>query len=211
MYCFSPSHNFGFSFRKIKRTKVWRNGAKRGVWFFQIKRSPKTNEWHPHLHCVISGPWFDYKELRKNWLKITGDSSVIGIHPVKDPAGCANEVARYAASPANLVSADRQDYYDIWKSLHNRRICGVWGLKDVVQLCPPAAEDKGEWESVGTWSSITDAQDTDPAAKAIINAWQNRQPLDEGVSMIIKPPDRETMEDIYAYKRDTGYQLTFFH
>jgi len=199
------------SFRKLKRSKIWKSGARRGVWFFQIKRSKESGQWHPHIHCVASGPWFDYKQLRKTWLSITGDSKVVGIHAVKDPQGCAQEVARYAASPADVASNSSCDNFIIFNAMHNRRICGVWGLKGVVRLNPPAAEDKGEWENIGSWSSVQELQNTDSKAQAIIEAWSNRQPLPEGITMYEEITDRPTMADIYEYKRRSGYQLTFFH
>lgn len=197
-------------FRKLKRSKIWKSGAKRGVWFFQVKRSKNSNQWHPHIHCVISGPWFDYKKLRKTWLSITGDSSVVGIHPVKDPDGCAFEVARYAASPANLETNDRDDFYEIYQSMKSRRICGTWGLKDVVRLTPPKAEDKGEWENIGTWSEVQKLQNSDSRAQAIIKAWATHEPLEAGIELhpAIKPG--KTMQEIYRDYAISEYNPTFF-
>ncbi len=197
-------------FRKLKRSKIWRQGAKRGVWFFQIKRSKNTQQWHPHLHCVISGPWFDYKVLRNTWLSITGDSKVVGIHPVRDPEGCACEVARYAASPANLETNRREDFYDIYLSMKNRRICGTWGLKGVVTLTPPKAEDNGEWENIGTWQAVQKLQNSDTRARAIVEAWQKHEPLDSGIVMYSVTEPSRTMKEIYNDYNISEYNPTFF-
>lgn len=197
-------------FQKLKKSVFFKKHVKRGIWFFQIKRSKQTQQWHPHLHCIITGSWIPYNDLRKTWLKITKDSSVVDIRPVKDPEGCANEVARYAASPANLTTNDAQDYLEIFESLYGRRICGAWKLKGVVALTPPKSDDRESWENIGSWSAVQELQNTNSMAKAIIKAWQDKTPLDSGNDMHKIQSPELSLYDIAKMYATKDIDLTFF-
>ncbi len=198
------------SFQKLKKSKFFKKHVDCGVWFFQIKRSKQTMQWHPHLHCIVTGRWIPYNDMRAAWLKITKDSSVVDIRPVKDPDGCANEVARYAASPANLSTNDAIDYFEIWEAMHGRRICGKWKMGDRVNLTLPKADDHDSWENIGTWASVQELQNTDSKAKAIIKAWQDKTALEKNVNMYTIATTSKSMYDIaieYSFK---DIDLTFF-
>lgn len=197
-------------FQKLRKSKFFKKHISRGVWFFQIKRSKQTNQWHPHLHCIVTGRWIPYNDLRSAWLKITKDSSVVDIRPVKDPEGCANEVARYAAAPANLSTNDAIDYFEIFQSLHGRRICGKWKMGDRVKLTPPKSEDHDKWANIGSWTAVQELQNTDSNAKAIIKAWSEKKPLQTGIDMFSIDRSTRSMYDIAKDYSKKSIDLTFF-
>jgi len=197
-------------FQKLRKSVFFKKHVVRGVWFFQIKRSKQTKQWHPHLHCIVTGQWIPYNELRAAWLKITKDSSVVDIRPVKDPAGCANEVARYAAAPANLTTNAAIDYSEIWESLHGRRICGKWNMGDRVKLTPPKSEDHESWENIGTWSAVQELQNTSSQAKAIIKAWSEKTPLEAGIDMYFSDPSTLSLCELAEKYSKKDYDLTFW-
>lgn len=198
------------SFQKLRKSKFFKRHVKHGIWFFQIKRSKKTHEWHPHLHCIIQAQWIPYNELRNTWLKITKTSKVVDIRPITDPDGCANEVARYASAPANLEHTDQDDYFEIWKALHGRRICGTWGLKGQLQLTQKPAGDKDEWENVGTWSNVKRYENTCSKAQAIIKAWRDDSPLSPGIEVGYWEKN-ETKSDAELYTTSpTKYKMDLF-
>lgn len=171
-------------FRKFRHAKFFAAGATGGVWFFQIKRSKATSQWHPHIHCIVEGKYMAQRKLSKLWCRITSGSKVVDIRPIRDPAKAANEVARYASAPADLVTSKPDDYFEIFQSLHSRKSCGTWGSARSVLLKQPAAKDKDSWRSVGTWSLVRDTQGQFAEADAIVKAWLTNTPLEEGVSML---------------------------
>lgn len=198
------------SFQKLRKSKFFKKHIKHGIWFFQIKRSKKTKEWHPHLHCIIQTRWVPYNELRNTWLKVTGTSKVIDIRKIKDPDGCANEVARYASAPANLETTNPNDYLEIWQALHGRRICGTWGLKDKVSLTQKPATDKDVWEDIGNWTNVKKYEGTCSKAQAIIKAWRDNTPLAAGIEVGYYEED-ETCEKVDGYTTSPiKYQMDLF-
>jgi len=172
-------------FRKFRKAKFVRDSAPGGIWFFQIKRSKNTGQWHPHIHCVIEGNYMPHKKLSKLWQNITYGSSVVDIRPVRDLEKGAAEVARYASTPADLTTNSPDDYLELFQSLHGRRSCGTWGTAKKVSLRQPKAEEVEKWENIGSWSIVYATQDSEPIAQAIIHAWISNSPLDAGFTLAI--------------------------
>jgi len=173
-------------FRNFRKTKYFRNSVPGGIWFFQIKRSKNTGQWHPHIHCVIEGNYMPQKKLSRMWRDITFGSTIVDIRPVRNLEKGAAEVARYASTPADLKSNSPDDYVEMFQSLHGRRSCGTWGTAKKVSLRQPKAEEVHKWQNIGSWSVMYAMQDTEPIAKKIIHAWLSNSPLDAGFTMAIE-------------------------
>ena len=169
-------------FLQLRKLLPFRSIVSGGVWFFQIKQSEKSKEWHPHIHCVVTGKYFPRAYLRHLWLAVTGDSMITDIRSVKDPEGCALEVARYAAKPGPLHDLTLNHAVELVSVMHGRRICGTWGTGRAVSLCPPKCEDKDKWSSVGSWGMVMRNRKTDVTCHQIYNAWSNKEPLLKGIN-----------------------------
>ncbi len=169
-------------FLQLRKLKDFRALITGGVWFFQIKQSGKSKEWHPHIHCVVTGKYMPRRHLQHLWLSVTGDSMITDIRSVKDPEGCALEVARYAAKPGPLKDLSLDDAVDLVFVMHGRRICGTWGTGRDISLKPPQCEDKDQWSSVGSWGMVMRNRKTDVTCHQIYNAWSNKEPLLKGIN-----------------------------
>lgn len=169
-------------FLQLRKLKDFRSIVSGGVWFFQIKQSAKTKEWHPHLHCVVTGKYFPRAHLKHLWLAVTGDSTITDIRSVKDPMGCALEVSRYAAKPGPLKDLTLNDAVELVSVLHGKRICGTWGTGRKISLCPPKFKDKDKWSSVGSWTMVMANRKTDVACFSIYHSWSKHEPLADGIS-----------------------------
>ena len=157
------------SFRKLRRRAFFERRISGGVWFFQLKFNKDTQQWHPHIHCLVAGKFLPHGELKKLWHKITGDSYVVDIRPVKDLAGCSNEVARYATSPADITAVNLERALDIYYATKHQRICGSWGSAKSMSLKPTPLEDTGEWHKVADFFFINVKKDYDPS---VLHFWK---------------------------------------
>ncbi len=151
------------SFRKLRRRSYFQNLITGGVWFFQLKFNSDTEQWHPHIHCLVAGKFLPHTRLKGLWHEITGDSFVVDIRPVRDLAACSNEVARYATSPADITSVTVERAIAIYYATKHRRICGSWGTARSITLKPTPLEDTGEWTKVADFFFINVKKDYDPA------------------------------------------------
>jgi hypothetical protein len=168
-------------FRTLRRRKEFRRAVPGGIWFFQIKKSSRSNDWHPHLHCLIHGRFLPHRHLKHMWHSITFGSTIVDIRPIRDPQKAASDAARYAASPGSLVGLSPPDACELVKAMHGRRICGTWGTGRGVSLRPPKVEDTSKWENVGSFSMVYGMRNHHAGASDIWKAWHTGTALEPGI------------------------------
>lgn len=147
-----------------------------GVWFFQVKRSKKTGQWHPHIHCVLDAGYMAQSHLSDLWLKVTKTSSVIDIRAIKDKEKTADYVSRYASRPAPLSDYNETDQRDIFSAMHGLRLCGKWGTAKYLSLSIPSVSDGSDWEKICRYEEAVKQYETNPACKMVIDCWRNQKP-----------------------------------
>jgi len=176
-------------FRKLRRRAYFQRLITGGVWFFQIKINPDTQLWHLHIHCLVAGKFLPQKRLKALWLKITGDSYVVDIRPVKDLEGCSNEVARYATSPADITALDLDRALEVFYATKHRRICGSWGSAKSIVLKPTPLEHSDEWSKVADFFFINVKKEYDPSVRHFWKCFKQGKPYDG--------PQLQKLTDVY--------------
>lgn len=194
-------------FRLLRKRKDFRACVPGGLWFFQIKKSKGSGQWHPHLHCLITGLYIPHSRLVRMWKDITGNSTVVDIRPIRNPAKACNDAARYAACPGSLAGLSFDDALELVECMHGRRICGTWGTARKVSLRPPTSVDSSEWESVGEWFSVMSQKDSNSSARDILDAWRENHPLEAGIKVCHKGPEFADydLDNLRDYENDDGY------
>lgn len=182
------------SFRKLRRRAYFQRLITGGVWFFQLKLNPRTQLWHPHIHCLVAGKYLPHARLRNLWLKITGDSSIVDIRPVKDLENASTEVARYATSPADLTKMSFDKAMDIFYATKNRKICGSWGSARKVTLKPTPQDDRDEWEKVADFFFVNVQRGYNQTAREFWKCYKLDRPYDG--------PRIQRLTDVYAEELD---------
>lgn len=152
-------------FQKLRRRAYFQRLITGGVWFFQLKFNHQTEQWHPHIHCLVAGKYLPHGRLKQLWHKITGDSTIVDIRPVKDLEGCSNEVARYATSPADITAVDLERAQEIFYATKHRRICGSWGSAKSITLKPTYQDDGDMWTKVADFYFINVKKEFDPKVR----------------------------------------------
>ncbi len=176
-------------FQKLRTRVYFRKLITGGVWFFQLKFNDSTQQWHPHIHCLVAGKFLAHNQLKALWHKITGDSYVVDIRPVKDVEACSNEVARYATSPADITAVDLGRALEIYYATKHQRICGSWGSARSMVLRPQPLEDTGEWTKVADFFFINVKRAYDPKCKSFWKCFKLGRPY-EG-------PQLQRLTDVY--------------
>ena len=178
------------AFQKLRKRAYFQRLITGGVWFFQLKFNHETEQWHPHIHCLVAGKFLPHNRLKTLWHKITGDSYVVDIRPVKDLEGCSNEVARYATSPADITAVSLERSMDIFYATKGRRICGSWGSARSLTLKPTPLENSGEWTKVADFFFINVKKEFDVAVRSFWKCFKQGRPY-EG-------PQLQKLTDVYA-------------
>lgn len=170
-------------FQAFRKLKYLRDNMHGGVWFFQITKSKKTGQWHPHLHCLIDSNFMSQEKLSALWCRTTLGSIIVDIRSVSDMKRVAEYVGRYSARPSVLADMELVDRVELMTALHGRRLVGTWGTAKDTVLAMKKPDDASMWKYVGSWSTVWGTLSDDESARKIFNAWRMDKPLDEGVDM----------------------------
>ncbi len=163
-------------FQKLKRRAYFQRLISGGVWFFQLKLNLKTQQWHPHIHCLVAGKFLPHARLKQLWHKITGDSNIVDIRPVKDLESASTEVARYATSPADITRMDLEQAVDVYYATKGRRICGSWGSAKKITMKPTPQDDRDEWFKVADFYFVNVQKEYDATVKAFWRCYKTDEP-----------------------------------
>jgi len=156
------------AFARLRQRKFWKQKAKGGVAFLEVKRSKDRNHWHVHLHALVQGRYMDKRVLSRTWHAITGDSYVIDIRQVKNPDEATHYVAKYASKPLDpTATREPTALAECVAALQHRRLCLTFGSWQGIELT--TAPDTGEWVSlVSLEQLLTDAKAGHPESRQIL-------------------------------------------
>ena len=171
------------AFKKLRRHKYFKSKVTGGIWFFQITLSKTTGQWHPHIHCAITGLFLSKKELKQCWVKATQGSFILDIKMIKEPDKAADYIARYASKPCQLEPLYCYRRVEVIEAMHGQRIVGTWGTGRAVKLTAPKVDDFANWITVGAWSTVIGTLDEDSSARRIFRRWKTGKPLKHGIDM----------------------------
>jgi len=166
------------SFRKLRRRAYFQRLITGGVWFFQLKLNLQTEQWHPHIHCLVAGKFLPHARLKQLWHKITGDSNIVDIRPVKDLENASTEVARYATSPADITRMSFCNSLDVYYATKGKRICGSWGTAKNVTLKPTPQDDREDWYKIADFYFVNVQKEYDKTALEFWKCYKRDQPYE---------------------------------
>ena len=101
-----------------------------GAWFLEVKLSKDKARWHPHLHVIAEGHSIPQSLLSRCWLEVTGDSFMVDISAINDPAQRARYVTKYATKPLHnevtLIPAKLDEFVTAIKGKRLYQCFGLW-------------------------------------------------------------------------------------
>lgn len=165
------------AFQVLRRRRLLSSKIKGGIWFFQVKLSEQTGEWHPHLHCLLQSEFIPHRAIKLAWHEITGDSDIVDIRAVYDARKVADYVARYAARPAQLASLSQAHRLEVYDALKGRRLAGKWGSATDVTFSPPKDGEFSEAVTVVSWRNAKKFAQSDLFVRAVLQAFASGSPL----------------------------------
>lgn len=191
------------SFIRLRHLKRWKRTISGGVWFFQIKRNQDGTEWHPHLHILVEGGYYEQSELSRDWARASKGSPIVDIRAVRDRAKTVDYVARYACCPCDLSRLTLVDRVEVFDALHHRKIKGTFGTMADLVLCSQPPEDAGDWEYMAGYWEVYNFKHRDLWLAEIWDSWV----LDHPCSAIPDkpppepPPERKSFDDVVTFRQ----------
>lgn len=178
------------SFRRLRSTACWKDSQCGGSCSLEVKWSPKTRQWHPHLHIISDGNYVDKESLSCAWHHATGDSFIVDIRQLRDAKEAAYYVAKYASKGVNAeVWSDPAAATEWLSAMQGVRTCGTWGTWRGFRLTHHDVSSAG-WKHVASYVEVL-------AAARLGKMW--------AVSIMMQIVRSADPEEIRStYKMDTG-------
>lgn len=155
-----------------------------GLWFLQVTHNSDTDEWHPHLHCIIDAEFIPQKLLSKKWLQITHTSKILDIRPVKNIKMATRYVSRYVSRPCSLATLPTEALLQLHDAFVGKRLAGTWGTARGIQLTYNRPDASGTWHTIGDWEMVIRLCQSDERARSILLAWQSHEPLAPDITFV---------------------------
>lgn len=141
---------------KLRQSKLWKSRVTGGMASLELTRSAATGQWHPHLHCLIHCDWMPQDQLSAEWLKTTGDSSIVHVSLVSNEASAIREVTKYVTKPVHRsIDFQPESLELLIRALHKRHlVCtfGTWRSDPLIKR--EKRTDDTEWKRLCSLSTL---------------------------------------------------------
>lgn len=159
-------------FKTLRGDSWWDKAVDGGCAFLEVTYNKTTQQWHPHLHPIISGGYMPQDVLSRKWLAITGNSPIVHIKAIPDAEVVAGYVSKYAAKCMDdSVFDDQFKLSELLVALGGRRFCMTFGDWRGWKLLEHQPLDMTEFKPVGLLTKVVqDAACGDALAIRTLNA-----------------------------------------
>jgi hypothetical protein len=130
------------AFRRLRSSKAWKARVVGGVFVLEITRNVEAGTWHPHLHVLVDGEYFDWKVLRSAWEQASRGATVIDIRAVHDRAKAALYLTSYLSKSLDTRRWTPPVLLDYAKAVRSRRFVGTFGKSHNVRLDQDESDDR---------------------------------------------------------------------
>jgi hypothetical protein len=133
------------AFSRIRKTATWKRYVSGGCAFLEVKRSSRSDNWHPHLHVLIEGSYYPHEQLKGGWHQATRDSDVVDIRSVKSNEQVSRYVTKYASKPISAsITREPAHLDEAIVALKGVKLCitfGTWRGEKLTRNPDDAAWD----------------------------------------------------------------------
>lgn len=158
-------------FNNFRRESCWKKTQRGAAAFLEVKIG-RDGLWHPHLHVLTLGTRLEAREVRKTWLKITGDSKIVDMQQPNSLAQVRWYVTKYITKPLDhSILSSPERLAEAIKALKGRRVCNSSGEFGRIIAAKPPETLPDDWITVDRLDQLLkDAKSADPIALEILNS-----------------------------------------
>lgn len=129
------------SLRKLRRQKPWLSHVNGGVYVIEVTYNPKSQTWHPHLHIIADGSYWQQKEISDLWLKVTGDSCIVDITRPHSKRHIIEYVTKYVTKTNTPENVGVSGFIEWIEAVHGLRMIQTFGNVHGVKAEKPEGRD----------------------------------------------------------------------
>lgn len=130
-------------FANLRRSPLWKRKVTAGVYAIEVTINRATRRWHPHIHAIIDGTFFEQAQLLQLWEAIVGDHAGVDIRKVNSASQTARYIASYVSKTSHLDHLTSEALAEWAVELHGMRLAQTFGtLHGVKVVADPEAHPR---------------------------------------------------------------------
>lgn len=142
------------SFNKLRRRDFWGTYVEGGVAMVEVKIGKNSGLWHPHLHILVEGDFIPQRDLSREWLEVTGDSSIVDVRRVENAGHAAAYTVKYGSKGCDSSVYNAPSKLDEFvTAIKGRRFAFTFGTWRGIKLAD-GHDDGAVWENVGSIDAL---------------------------------------------------------
>lgn len=115
------------SYRRLRRSKAYQAKIKGGVAVCEIKWSRDDNAWHPHLHVLVDGVFWEQAQISRAWEIASNGSKIVDIRMIHDRSKAGRYVSKYVAKVGDIDGVPMDRVAELAHALHGLRMVQTSG------------------------------------------------------------------------------------
>lgn len=120
--------------RRLRRTKAWRRHVSGGVMVWETTRNEAAGTWHPHVHLLVDGAFWNHSDLLAEWKLALGGDGSARIEACPDRVKAARYLAKYLAKDSEVGGWRASTIVDFASGMHRRRLIATFGKSHSVNI-----------------------------------------------------------------------------
>lgn len=169
------------AWKNLRRQQSWKAAVKGGFYSLEITRNNQNGMWHPHLHVIVTGSYYDQKVLSRAWDKASGGSSITYIQAIHDIEKTGNYISKYVTKPDVIAEWKSTVLIEYADAIRGRRLFHTFGtMHNLIpaNLDAKLIESKGDTYALpchiieGVKEGLPECEEVLFAARAMPKKWR---------------------------------------
>ena len=197
--------NLTSNFARLRRRRAWSKHFSGGFYVIEITFNRHTERWHPHLHAIVDGTYWNQAELAELWEVITGDSKIVDIRIVHQRSRMVHYLTSYLTKSSNVTNIPDDEIVNWSNGLRSLRMVSTFGDQHGL----PASADDDEprqmgdvlahLEALACATSLGDVEAAELQSQAANIARRRIRPGDAPLSADVLAEHRGVADRLYSW------------
>lgn len=120
--------------RRLRKVKAWKQHVRGGVMVWEVTYNAAKKTWHPHVHLIIDGEYWEQRLIRAEWCaQLNGDGGV-HIQACNDRVKTARYVAKYLAKASEISTWPPEAIREFATAMYRQRLVATFGRSHAVNV-----------------------------------------------------------------------------
>lgn len=144
------------AFVRLRRSKPWREKVIGCIAVLEVKWSPRSEQWHPHLHLITDGDYWPQRALSDAWQQASRGAPIVHIRKIHRRSDIATYVSKYVTDTSKNDSLPYEKLAEYALAMHGLRLISSTGkMHGRIRESAPK-ETRAELEHVAHLGALAD-------------------------------------------------------